>query len=177
MPTSAIDLVPMLQREVNPPGAENFPDASAGQLMGYIADAFWDVRLAGIFSSYKIVLGQFLTPTLDENIPYITDADETGDFPEENWMMVIVFAGLRLIRLRILNLAINFRAKAGPVEFEQQASATTLRAVLDSLQRRVQELKLIYSDNVYAGAFILMDGVAQAAYAEAAGLSNYMVVR
>lgn len=177
MATSAIDLVPMLIREVNPPGNELYPEATGSNFMFYIADGFWDARLSGIMKEYKIINGEEFVVPLITGVPYVTTQDEEGDLPRELWMMLVVFAGLRLIRLKILNLAINFKAKAGPVEYEQQASATTLRAVLDSLLRRIAELKSVYSDDVYSGTFILMDGMAQAAYAEAAGLNEFFVLR
>ena len=69
----------------------------------------------------------------------------------------------------LLNLAINFTAKAGPVEYEQQASATTLRAVLATLERRLAELKVMYSDSFTPGAFTYMDGTLQRAAAEVQG--------
>jgi hypothetical protein len=84
-------------------------------------------------------------------------------------MMVVVFAGARMIRNKILNLAINFKAEAGPVSYEQQASATTLRAVLATLEKRLVELKTMYSDSFTPGAFAYMDGTLQRAAAEVQG--------
>jgi hypothetical protein len=73
-------------------------------------------------------------------------------------------------------LAVNFSAKAGPVEYEQQASATVLRALLDNLQGRIQELKGQYSDEFGATVFILMDGIAQSEYAALNSLADAQVV-
>ena len=84
-------------------------------------------------------------------------------------MMVVIFAGARMISLKILNLAINFTAKAGPVEYEQQASATTLRAVLAILEKRLAELKVMYSDSFTPGALAYMDGTLQRAASEVQG--------
>jgi hypothetical protein len=137
--------------------------------MGYIADGFWDARLAGTLTTYTIIDGDDLaTPDLSSD--YITDLATMGeDLPEEFQMMVVVFAGARMIRNKILNLAINFKAEAGPVSYEQQASATTLRAVLATLEKRLAELKTMYSDSFSPGAFAYMDGTLQRAAAEVQG--------
>lgn len=171
------DLIPMLNREVNAPGAEMFETASTGSKLGYLMDGFWDARLAGILSEYTIALGEDITPVQATGSSYFTDSSKTnGDFPEQFQMMVVLFAGFRMVRMKILSLAINFKAVAGPAEYEQQASATTLRAVLDSLSNRLQELKAQYSDDFSQSEFILMDGVAQAEYAWLNGLAGTQIV-
>jgi len=171
------DLVPILDREVNPPGAEMFSSASTGQKLGYLMDGFWDARLAGILGTYTIALGEDITPVQATGKNYFTDLGKTnGGFPEEFQMMVVLFAGFRMVRMKILSLSVNFKAVAGPVEYEQQASATTLRAVLDSLSGRLQELKGQYSEDFLQSAFILMDGVAQAEYAWLNGLAGDQIV-
>jgi hypothetical protein len=74
-----------------------------------------------------------------------------------------------------MQLAVNFTAEAGPVSYEQQASATVLRALLESLERRIMELKDLYSDLVPANVFIAMDGVAQSEYATLNALPELQV--
>jgi hypothetical protein len=169
MATSIKSMIPMLDRDINAPGVELYPTASAGSKMGYISDGFWDARLAGTLTTYTIIDGDDLaTPDLSSD--YITDlATLSVDLPEEFQMMVVVFAGARMIRNKILNLAINFKAEAGPVSYEQQASATTLRAVLATLEKRLVELKTMYSDSFSPGAFAYMDGTLQRAAAEVQG--------
>lgn len=165
MSTLTQDLVPMFQREINLPASTQIT-ISAGQIVGYIEDGFWDARLSGILDSYTIADGSEITDVgavAGKN--YFTDtATLTDDFPKEYWMLVTIFGGFRLLRLRIMELAVNFNAVAGPAEYEQQASATVLRALLDNLQGRIQELKQQYSED-FAGAFFLMDGIAQSEYA------------
>lgn len=176
MATALADLVPMIQREVNPPGMELFPDAGAGVMLGYLEDAFWDVRLSGMLEGWTVVAAAdvaLATPPASGR--HITDVStKVKDLDRELQMLIVLFAGLRIVRLKIVNLAVNFKAKAGPVEYEQQASATTLRAVLDSLSRRVGELKLMYSEN-YQGAFNLFDGELQRDYAVLNDLAAYTV--
>lgn len=169
MATSIKSMIPSLDRTVNAPGAALYPTATASQKMGYLADGFWDARLAGTLSTYTIIDGGDLA-TPDTTSDYIVDVStEIDSLPEEFQMMVVIFAGARMVSIKILNLAINFTAKAGPVEYEQQASATTLRAVLAVLERRLAELKVMYSDSFTPGAFNYMDGTLQRAASEVQG--------
>lgn len=175
MATSIKSMIPQLDREINAPGVELYPTATAGSKMGYISDGFWDARLAGTLATYTVIDGDSLV-TPDPSSDYITDiGTKLLDLPEEFQMMVTLFAGTRMIRMKILNLAVNFTAKAGPVEYEQQASATTMRAVLASLERRLIELKVMYSESFTPGAFAYMDGTLQRASAEVDGLLQLQI--
>lgn len=177
MSTAVQDLIPILNRELNPPGAELYTTMSAGQKIGYLVDGFWDARLSGTLSEYTAALGEDITPPETTGAYYFTDIDASGgDFPEQYQMMVVIFAGFRLVRMKILQLAVNFKAVAGPAEYEQQASATTLRAVLKSLSDRIQELKGQYSEDFNQTAFILMDGQMQAEYSLLNNLAEFQVV-
>jgi hypothetical protein len=152
----------MLTRELNPPGAEQFPDLLAGDYLGYLADGFWDARLYTMLTDYTLVDGSLTVPPETTGVDYITDqASKSEELPTEFQMLVVILAGARLIRNRILTLAVNFQATAGPVEYEQQASATTLRAILATLQKRLDELKRMYTDEFSPGAMVYFDGVLQ----------------
>lgn len=165
----------MLDREINVPGTSGIT-ASSGQKLGYIEDGFWDVRLSGMLKNYTVALGETITPAQDTGKKYFTDHGLTNeDLDQQFWMMIVIFAGFRLLRLRIMQLAVNFTAEAGPVSYEQQASATVLRALLDNLQRRIDELKGLYSDE-YSSTFYLMDGMAQAEYAYLTNLAELQVI-
>ncbi len=169
MATSLKSMIPSLDRSINAPGAAMYPLASAGDKIGYLADGFWDARLAGTLTTWTIIDGDDLA-TPDPTSDYIVDiSTELDSLPEEFQMMVVIFAGARMISIKILNLAINFTAKAASVEYEQQASATTLRAVLATLERRLAELKTMYSDSFSPGAFAYMDGTLQRAASEVQG--------
>ena len=177
MATPVQDLIPMLNREINPTGAELFSTMTAATKIGYLKDGFWDARLAGILSSYTVAVGEDITPAQTTGTDYFTDVGLSNeDFPEQYHMLVTLFAGFRLVRLKILNLAVNFKAVAGPAEYEQQASATTLRAVLKSLEDRLQELKAQYSEDFNQSAFLVMDGVAQSTYSLLNGLPDLQIV-
>jgi len=172
MATPIPDLRDQLDRELNIPGFEQLPDITPAEMDGYILDGFWECRLLGMLDDYTVTDGtEFATP-IGDNI----QSGSTGDLPEQYQMLVIILAGVRMVRLKVLNLAVNFKAEAGPVSFEQQASATTLRAVLASLEQRLAQLKLVYSDSLSPGAMYYFDGTLQRASSEAQGLLTLQVV-
>lgn len=122
------DFVASLKREVQPPGTDLFTGVSAAQWVGYLADAFWEARLDGFLEGYTVQ---------DEGTvdAAVVPVDSTAaEFPRENLALVVLYAGIRILRNRILNTNTQFRAKAGPVEFEQQNSATMLAEMLKQLR-------------------------------------------
>ncbi len=174
MATPLPDMIPMLQRELNAPGTEQYPDFGGGDYLGYIADGFWDVRLATMLTDYTILDGLDLGTPVATGTDYITDqATKENDLPVQFQMMVVIFAGARLLRNKILTLAVNYKASAASVEYEQQASATTLRAILASLQRRMDELKTVYSDDFSPGQMTYIDGPLQRAQSD---LNQYLAL-
>jgi hypothetical protein len=177
MSTPLTDILPMFNREINIPGAEQLTTVSTGAKLGYIEDGFWDVRLSGMLDAYTVALGENITPPETTGTKYITDQDLTGDDLEQKfWMLITIFAGFRLLRLKIMQLAVNFTAEAGPVSYEQQASATVLRSLLDNLQDRIDQLKVQYSEDFGSDLFVLMDGVAQAEYSALNGLADLQIL-
>lgn len=176
MSTPVADLIPMFNREIDIPGSGPIVTSAAAKL-GYIEDGFWDVRLAGMLGGFTVALGEALDPPGDTGSKYFTDQSTLSkDLDEKFWMMITLFAGFRLLRLKIMQLAVNFKAEAGPVSYEQQASATVLRALLESLERRIAELKALYSDLIPANVFVVMDGLAQSEYATLNSLPELQVL-
>jgi hypothetical protein len=176
MGTLIEDLIPMFNREINGPGFERIT-ASASQKLGYIEDGFFEIQLAGMLLAFDVFDGVDLVPPGTTGKNYFSDkSTKADDLEKKFWMMVVIFAGFRLLRLKIMDLAVNFTAEAGPVSFEQQASATVLRALLANLQGHIQELKGQYSDEFGADVFILMDGLAQSEYATLQSLPEAQIV-
>jgi len=174
MPTPLTDLIPMMNRELNAPGTEQYPDMGGGDYLGYIADGFWDARLATMLTDFTILDGSDLATPETSGTDYFTDQSSTTEnLPEQFQMLVVIYAGARLLRNKILTLAVNYKATAGPVDYEQQASATTLRAILASLQRRMDELKIVYSDDWSPGTIHYMDGPLQRASSD---LNQYLTM-
>ena len=54
MATPIQNMIPLLDREVNAPGAELYPTASAAQKVGYLTDGFWEARLLGMLTEYTV---------------------------------------------------------------------------------------------------------------------------
>ena len=159
MATVISDLRTQLSREINIPGFEQLPEITNAQMDGYIADAFWEARLVGMLGTYTLTDGSELATPPGESVIKLTADD--GDLAEWLQMLVVIVAGLRILRMKMLNLAVNFKAVGGPAEYEQQASATTLRAVLAILQARYDELKSLYSTEFPSGAFVYFDAELQ----------------
>ncbi len=177
MATITQDLIPMFNREINVPNSEQILGLSAANKIGYIEDGFWDARLSGMLTTYTVVDGLEVVPPATAGKNYFVDiASKAKDLPTELQMMVVIIGGFRLLRLKIMGLAVNFTAEAGPVSFEQQASATVLRSLLANLQGRIQELKKQYSDEFGNAGFFYMDGVAQAAVADMQNLAELSVI-
>lgn len=119
-------LVESLKREVTPPGEEEttFPDATDETWMGYLADGFWEIRLDGMLSGFT------------ESAGLISPSSGTTELTRDLLQLVVFYAGIRILRNQILSFNTVFRAKAGPVEFETQKSAQTLKALLDDMRER-----------------------------------------
>lgn len=162
MATPVSDVVPILKREVNVPGAELFPDALTGDYLGYVEDGFWEGRLSGVFKGWTIIDGAELTAPATGR--FITN-DNEDDFSDMDQMFLAIIGGFRMIQRKAFDLGQNLRAHAGPVEYEKQVSATVLRELIQSLERRLDQYRTLYSDKVPASAFYYMDGLAQSSYA------------
>ena len=137
MSVDLADFVPSLRREINPPGTNTFATATNVDLTGYLSDAFWEARLDGFLSSWTCDTDGLVTPV------GILDPD----LPRPETTLVIIYAGVKVLRNKILNMNTTFRAKAGPVEFETQNSANMLVEILKQLKAskdRLLEQSLLY---------------------------------
>lgn len=131
MAVDITELIPVLQRELNPPGVNLYPNATGGTYLGYLQDAFWEARLQGLLSGFT------LDPDDDTSIIPMSG---TADLERPLQQLIVLFAGYRVTLTQFQNVNSGFRAKAGPVEFEQQKSATTLKALLDAYRERMRAI-------------------------------------
>jgi len=123
MAVDLYDYVESVKREIEPPGTELFAGVAEAEWVGYLSDAFWEARLDGFLEGY----------TTDEDL-IVPVASGAADL-DRRWMaLVVLYAGVKVLRNRILNLNMAFRAKAGPVEFEQENSAMVLAEMLRQLR-------------------------------------------
>ena len=131
------DYAPALRREVNPPGVDLLSAATDTELVGYLSDAFWEARLDG-----------FLTAWGCDEDGLVTPVDPLGDeIPRDALSLVVLYAGIRVIRNRILNTNATFRAKAGSVEYETGTSAQMLTEMLKQLKAAKDRLLERATDN------------------------------
>lgn len=142
------DYVPSLRREVTPPDSTLFTNVTDEVFTGYLADAFWEARLDGFLTAWVADEDGLVTPV----------APNTTELPREQIAAIIIYAGVRVLRNRILNMNTTFRSKAGPVEYEVQNSAAMLVEMLKQLkamkdrllesQEDVGETNTLYLDAV-----------------------------
>lgn len=119
-----------LKREVSVPGATGILDnASFDDLVGVLVDAFWLARLDGFFPQY----------TCSED-GFVEHMDGGDDLPRTHVSVVLLYAGIKVIRNKILDLSQSMRAKAGPVEYETAVAATVLTALLAQLRETQHHL-------------------------------------
>lgn len=124
MAVDLIDYVPSLKREVQPPGSTIFASVTDAEWVGHLADAFWEARLDGLLEGYVVADYDPADPTYS----VIESTNGGKDVDGRGMAVVILYAGIRVLRNRILNMQTGFRAKAGPVEYEQNGAAATVLA-------------------------------------------------
>lgn len=138
----AVDLseyVDVLRREITPPGGVS--PLTDDQLTGYLADALWEARLDGFLSDYSADPDGVVTPDISRDLI----------------ALLVVYAGIKILRNQILNTNTAFKAKAGPVEFETENSATMLVEMLRQL-KAVKD-RLLDAENSYGMTTVqLVDG-------------------
>jgi hypothetical protein len=115
--------VDSLRREVSPPGQDAFAAVGDDVFAGYLADAFWEVRLDGFMEPFAADPDGIVTP--------ITPS--APDIGREDIALVILYAGIKIIRNRLLATNTRLSAKAGPVEFTTENSALLLVEMLKEL--------------------------------------------
>lgn len=149
MPTSIADMgdyITNLQREVQPPGTVEFPNATDDDWLGNMIDGFWEARLDGLLQGYTMDENGKLyhITTMNQNLPDVAQPTQGPQF--QNWeadgqtretvQLVIFYAGYRILRNQLRTLRTQFRAAAGPVSFEYQQSASMLVELMRDLVNR-----------------------------------------
>ena len=137
MAVDLADFVPSLRREVTPPGSDLFTDVSDDVFTGYLADAFWEARLDGFLAKW----------TADEDGIVTPAASGTPELTRDLVALIILYAGIKVLRNKILNTNTTFRATAGPVEFETQNSATMLVELLKQLKASKDRILDLVADS------------------------------
>lgn len=118
------DLVEPLQAEVSPPGSNLFPESTDDDWIIRLQNGFWTARLDGILSGYTEEDGE------------ITTDNGGADMPRDLQQVVVLYAAYNTLLNQIRSQGTKFRAKAGPVEYETQNSATMFNALLEEISNR-----------------------------------------
>jgi len=121
------DLVEPLKRELAVPGDFEtiFPNTDDQGLLDSLADGFSEAQLDGYFSDYAVDLDTYLV---------------APDYSNAGGALVILYAGMRIIRAQMRALNLSEKYSAGPVAYEIQRSSTLLREELKYLISRRDEL-------------------------------------
>lgn len=180
MAVDLFELVEPLKREVNPPGSDLYPDATDDSWLGSLTDAFWEIRLYGMLDGYEENAAarggpeEFgegkVTP-----VGVLADYDDPSgyaagvDLPRELQQLVVLWAGYKVVLTNLGTLKSQFRAKAGPVEYETQQSATLLKALLDALKARIDDIIGNLSTYRQGAGVALFDSVIDRTYSQAVG--------
>lgn len=125
------ELVPSLRRTVAAPGGAAL-GVSDVELVGYLSDAFWVAKLDGFFVNY----------TEEDGI--VEPITGTDDLPRDWQQFLVFYAAMQIVENQLRTTNTQFRAKAGPVEYEVANSAQLLREHLKSLlDRRAYLLEVL----------------------------------
>jgi hypothetical protein len=119
------DLIEDMKSELSVPGETSYATATDAQWVAQLRNAFWEAVLDGIINGYVESDG-IINPSASGG------ADLGRDFQQ----VIIYYAGIRIMRNRLLDLKTRFRAEAGPVKYEIEQSAQVLKGLLDELVRR-----------------------------------------
>jgi hypothetical protein len=126
------DYTDALQREVNPPGVQDFPAASDGDWLGQLADSFWEARLDGLLEGFTCDENGLITPV----VPAGTDPSTQPDLGRDMVQLVILYASFRVIRNTLRDIRTTFIAQAGSVRFETGQSASLLVEIMKDIVNR-----------------------------------------
>lgn len=152
MAVNLVNYVNALRREVSPPGSTAFTSVLDAVFVGYLADAFWEVKLDGFVEPWECsvegiitpIIGTYSDPLID---PLTTPYNPAVDMPRDQIALIVLYAGIKIIRNRLLESTTRTHAKAGPVEFSQESSANLLTEMLKELSNTRQRLLYLKTYN------------------------------
>lgn len=120
------DLTEDMKSELSVPGVDSFTAATNAQWLAQLRNAFWEAVLDGIIVGYKETDG-IVSPL---------DTSSTVALPRDLQQVVIYYAGLRILRNKMVDIKTKTKSVAGPVSFEVEQSAMVLKGLFDELVRR-----------------------------------------
>lgn len=153
MAVDLADHVDSLRREVTPPGSTLFSTVDDEVFIGYLTDAFWETRLDGFFQNYTADDTGLITPLSSDDV----------EMSREKISLILLYAGVKIVRNRLLSINTRFKAEAGPVSLETENSANLLTEML----RQLKQTKDLIVDRSYStgDVFVLDASVIRESYA------------
>lgn len=137
------DLIVPLKAAIDIPGEDNFDTVTTAGWKTYLANGFWQAYLDGFLEGFSEEDGE------------ISQASGV-EMPKDQQQLIIMYAAIAIIRLKMLNLQTVFRAKAGPVEYEVQQSAQVNKALLDEFTaRRLYLIQRLADSGIFRGTFYI----------------------
>lgn len=120
------DLTEDMKSELSVPGVDSFTDATNAQWLAQLRNAFWEAVLDGIIVGYQETDGIVRPIDTSSEVP----------LPRDLQQVVIYYAGLRILRNKMVDIKTKSKSVAGPVSFEVEQSAMVLKGLFDELVRR-----------------------------------------
>lgn len=142
------DLVPNLVAQVSPPGRPLYTGVAEADWIPYLLNGFYQAKLEGVLGEWQA----------DED-GAVTAKSGDRTMPRELQHIVVIYAGIDIVRNELRQLKSVFKAKAGPVQYETQQHATVLRAILDSLLDQKQLVLERLVDQGIGGMAFVIDSV------------------
>lgn len=153
MAVDLADYVDTLRREVTPPGSTLFSSVPDEDMVGYMADAFWEIRLDGFMEPYSCDQNGVILPSDDAQVVAgdtdyaVTAFDPSVDLGRQDIALICLYAGIKIIRNRLMSTSSRTKAQAGPVSFEQDFSANLMVEMLKELSATKQRLLFLKTYN------------------------------
>lgn len=120
------DLTEDMKSELSVPGVDSFTAATNAQWLSQLRNAFWEAVLDGIIVGYQETDG----------IVRPIDTSSTVALTRDLQQVIIYYAGLRILRNKMVDIKTKTKSVAGPVSFEVEQSAMVLKGLFDELIRR-----------------------------------------
>lgn len=146
------DFTDSLRREVTSP--DTVSTVGEDTLTGYLIDAFWDAKLDGFLDKWTADTDGVVLPLTDLQVVAGSESfAETAyvpgvDLGRDRVSLIVLYAGAKMLRNRILNTPSSFKAKAGDVEYERQTAASVLSEMLKQI--RATQDRLLTQSETYA---------------------------
>lgn len=156
------DLIPAVIREVNAPGTNLFTGAVDDDWLGQLEDSFWEAKLFGFFANFSEADG------------LVTPITGTTELTRDWQQLIVLFAGIRTLRIKLINQGTSFHAKAGPVEITTSNSANLMTLAMKQLQEKITLLLNNLADSITGHTLVYyINGICAETYALQYGFDRF----